>query len=305
MSFAQGSRSRLSLRAQPDYLTAATGNYVEVPFTTHDLSLNKGALESATVRSDREVSDFRHGNGNAQGNLSLELRFGDAATELLMQSAMFNIWGSSEMIIGTQRTFLSMEDGALDISAFRNFTGMEVNRMSVDIQPNQLIRANFDLVGRDMTLAGSSSAGTIAAATTNQPMDSFSGFVFDEFPGSGTELGIITGIQFQVDNGIQPLAVVGTNRPPFQEFGRGRVSGQMTVAWRNNTFMTRFVNETEVALHVQCADPSGNDYVFTMPRVKFNGANAPHQSEQTRIVTLPFVALRGTSGILSALRIQR
>lgn len=305
MSFAQGSRSKLSLKAQLDYLTTATGNYVEVPFATHDLKLDKSPIESATVRSDREVSDYRHGNGSAMGSLSLEMRYGDAATELLMQSAMFNIWGSSEMIIGTQRTFLSMEDGALDIANYRMFQGFEVNRLGVNIQPNQLITMNVDLVGRDMSVSGSSGAGTTVAPTSNEPMDSFSGFIFDEFPNSGSELGIVTGLSFEVNNGIQPFPVVGTNRAPFQEFGRGRVTGQMTVAWRNTSFLTRFVNETTVALNVQCSDPSGNDYVFTFPRVKFNGADVPHSSEQSRIVTLPFVALRGTGTILSAMRIQK
>lgn len=305
MSFAQGSRSKLSLKAQADYLTTATGNFSEVPFATHDLKLDKSPIESATVRSDREVSDFRHGNGSATGSLAVEMRYGDAATELLMQSAMFSVFTSSEMIIGTQRTFLSMEDGALDIANFRMFTGMEVSRLGVSIQPKQLIQITTDLVGRDMTVSGSSAAGTTVAPTGNLPMDTFSGFIFDEFPGSGIELGIVTGLTFEINNGIQPFHVVGTNRPPFQEFGRGRVTGSMTVLWRNTTFLSRFINETEVALHVDCSDPSGNNYVFTFPRVKFNGADVPHSSEQSRIITLPFVALRGTGTILSALRIQR
>jgi hypothetical protein len=305
MSFAQGSRSKLSLKAQPDYLTAASGNFVEVPFSTHDLTLNKQAVESATNRSDREVSDSRHGNGSAGGSINTELRYGDAALELLMQSAMFNVWASSEMTIGTQRTFLSVEDGALDIAQYRRFVGMEVNRMSIDIQPNAMVTAAFELAGRDMTVTGSSGAGTIAAPTTNVPMDSFSGFIYDEFPGSGTELGIVTGLSFEVNNGVNPTAVVGVNRPNFQEYGRGRVTGQLTCYWRDATFINRFVNETEIALHVQCADPSGNDYVFTMPRVKFNGASVPHQGEQSRIITLPFIALRGTGTITSALRIQK
>ncbi len=305
MSFAQGARAKLSLKAQPDYLTAASGNFVEVPFATHDLNMEKATLESATVRSDREISDYRHGNVSASGSIAAELRYGDAALELLMQSAMFNIWASSEMTIGTQRTFLSVEDGQLDIANYRLFTGMEVNRMGIDIQPNALVQASFDLVGRNMAVSGSSGAGTPVAYSTNEPMDTFSGFVFDEFPGSGTELGIVTGINFQIENGIQPLQVVGSNVPPFQEFGRARVTGQMTVAWRNTTFLSRFVNETTVALHIQVADPSGNDYVFTMPRVKFTGASAPHSSEQSRIITLPFQALRGTSGVTSALRIQK
>lgn len=305
MSFAQGSRSKLSLKAQPDFLTAASGNFVEVPFKSHSLDLNKSTVESGTVRSDREVSDSRHGQRQVGGSVELEMRYGDAAIELLMQSAMFNVWGSSEMTIGTQRTFLSIEDGQLDTGTYRLFTGCEVSRMAISVRPNEMVTASFDIAGRDMSASGSSSAGTTVAPSTNLPMDAFSGAVYDAFPASGAELGLITSLELNIDNGVQPAFVVGDSKAPFQEYGRGRVTGSMTLYLRDTTFINRYVNETEVPLYFSIVDPSGNDYLFYCPRTKYNGASVPHQSEQSRVVTVPFVALRGTSGVTSALRIQR
>lgn len=306
MSFAQGSRSQLLVKAQPDYLTQATGNFLTLPFSSHSLDLSKSTVESQTVRSDREVSDFRHGNIQIGGSIEVEMRFGDAATELLLQSAMFNVWASNEMGVGTQRTFLSIEDGMLDAGIYRMFTGCEVSRFALNIQPGEIVKGTFDIIGRNGAVAGSSSGGTPVAASTNVPMDAFSGFVYDQFPSSGAELAVVAGLEITVDNGLQPTFVVGTNVAPFQEYGRGRITGQMQVYAKDSTFLSRFINETEVPLLVQVADPSGNDYVFYMPRCKYTGAQLPHQSEQSRMITVPFVALKPTSGtVTSALRIQK
>lgn len=308
MSFAQGARNRLAIKAQADYLTQATANgWLEVPYTTHSLNLSKQEIESNTQRADREVSDVRHGQRNAAGQIACELRYADAAMELLMQSAMFNPFASNEVQIGTTRTFLSAEDWGVDVSRGRLFTGLEATRMAVSIRPNQMATVTFDMAGRDMaTLSAVASGTTPTAPTTNGPMDSFSGAIYDAIPMSGAELNIVTSLDFQVDNGIQATSVVGDSRAPFQEFGRGRVTGTVTVYYRDNIWIDRFLNETEVPLLCQVADALGNDYIYYFPRVKYNGADAPVQNEQSRTITLPFRALKPTSGsITSALRIQK
>ena len=56
--------------------------------------------------------------------------------------------------------------------------------------------------------------------------------------------------------------------------------------------MNRFINETETALKVAVDDPTGaNEYSFLFPRAKFNGASVPVANPQSRIITIPFVAL--------------
>lgn len=306
MSFAQGSRSRLAIGIQSNFQTRATGNYLELPYVSHSLNLSKQEIESQTSTSDREVRDVRHGQKSAAGQITVELRYGDPATEALIRSVMFNTWASNEIQIGTARTFLSIEDGLLDIGKFRVFTGMEVNRMALAIRPNAISTLTFDLSGRDMTTANASIAGTVQAAATTPPMDSFSGGVYDQIPMSGQELAIITSLDITVENGLNLTSVVGDQASPFQEFGKGRVTGSAGMYYADNTFIDRFINETESPLLTQVADNLGNDYVFYLPRIKYSGADAPQQNDQSRMVTLPFRALRPSTGsILSALRIQK
>ena len=39
-------------------------------------------------------------------------------------------------------------------------------------------------------------------------------------------------------------------------------------------------------------DPTGaNEYTFTFPKIKVNGADVPVDGQTSRIITLPFVAL--------------
>lgn len=306
MSASIGARSRLAIKAQPDYIVKATGNFAEVPMSTFSLETVKAALESATIRSDREVQDWRHGARNATGQVVSELRFGDTALELLMQSAMFNTWVSNEITLGTTRTFLSAEDQALDRAIYRMGIGLEVSRMEISVQPGQMVSTTFDLIGRDVQLPAATGAGVVTAATTNEPMDAFTAALFDEVPTSGQELNIVTGFSFQLDNGIRPINVVGDPLPPFQEYGRARVTGSLTMMYTGPAQLARFLNETPFALDLTLADQAGNDYKFTLPRCKYSAAQVPVANEMTRMITLPFVALRPTSGnIGSALRIQR
>jgi hypothetical protein len=51
-------------------------------------------------------------------------------------------------------------------------------------------------------------------------------------------------------------------------------------------------------------DPDGNVMEFRMPRVKFSGGDVPVANEQSRIITMPFIALKDAV-IGSALKISK
>ena len=70
----------------------------------------------------------------------------------------------------------------------------------------------------------------------------------------------------------------------------------MTVYYEDAALIDKFINETESAIVINVNDPSGaSQYTFTFPRVKYNGASVPLQNPQSRLVTLPFVALFDTT----------
>ena len=73
------------------------------------------------------------------------------------------------------------------------------------------------------------------------------------------------------------------------------VSGQFTALYDSDTWLNRFLNETEFPLVQLLTDPGGNTMRFEMPRVKLADAKIPVVDKKNRIITAQFRALRGAS----------
>lgn len=291
---AQGSRSDLYYKKQSALGTVATGNFNTLRYNTHSLNVVKESVESAEIRSDREVQDFRHGNRHCNGTITTELCFADH--DDLIESAMFQAFDTDSVDIGTSPQYLSIEDGQLDISQYQMFQDLLCSTMRVSIAPNAMVTAEFDMVGTNgAAFASSSSGGTAVAPSSNSPFDSFTGALFDNAAETGDELAVVTALEFTVENNVQPAFVVGQATPLGLEYGRGRVTGQVSMYFENALFINRFLAESETALVMNLTDPGGNTMEFRFPRTKFTGADKPVQNEQGRIITLPFVALRDSS----------
>ena len=299
MAFAQGSRSSLAFIEEATFgTTPATPTLAYLPINSHSLDLTKDRVEGNEIQADRMPRVDRHGNVQAGGSIEVDLRKGDFDT--LIESVMMNTWDASpaaapDLIkVGTTQKFMTMEDAAADIGQFRLFTGLSASSMNVSIAPNQMVSTTFDMVGKTMTQAQAtgSTGGAPTASSANAPFDSYSGTITD----GGTGIAIVTSIDFSVTNSFAPTFVVGSSAAQSLEFGRAVVEGTMTVYYEDETLINKFINETESAIVVNVNDPTGtSEYTFTFPRVKYNGASVPLQNPQSRLITLPFVALYDTT----------
>ena len=198
--------------------------------------------------------------------------------------------------VGNTPKSFTIEDAAADISQFRIFTGMTVGTLAVSIKPNSMIAATFSMVGKDMTIAGTSIDPTKDASSVNQPFDAYSGAMAIGNAGAAlSSVAIITGIDFSITNSLAPTFVIGSSSTPQLEYGMATVEGTITAYFEDASLINRFVNETTSAFQVTVNDPSGaSNYTFHFPRVKINGASVPVDGPTSRIVTLPFVALYDT-----------
>jgi hypothetical protein len=293
MAFAQGSRSSLAYIAETSFgTTPSTPTFANLPINSHSLDLTKDRVEGNEIQADRMTRVDRHGNKQAGGSIEVDLRKGDY--DELLESAFFNSYATNVLKVGTTPKFFTIEDAANDISQFRLFTGMAVSTASFSIAPNQMVTATFDMVGKGMTQAGTtgSTGGTPTASTTNSPFDSYSGTITD----GGSGISIVTSIDFSLSNSLAPTFVVGADNAQSLEFGSAVVEGTMTVYYEDETLINKFLNETESSITVSVDDPTGsNAYTFEFPRVKYNGASVPLQNPQSRLITLPFVALYDTT----------
>lgn len=288
MAFAQGSRSSLAYIAESTFgTTPATPTLANLPINSHSLDLTKDRVEGNEIQADRMPRVDRHGNRQAGGSIEVDLRKGDF--DALFESAFLNTYSTNVLKVGTTPKFFSMEDRAVDIGQYRLFKGMSVSTMSVSIAPNQMVTGTFEMVGKDMTQSSTSAtASPITASSANAPFDSYSGVISD----GGSGIAIVTSLEFSLTNSFAPTFVVGSSTTPQLEFGRAVVEGTMTVYYENAALINKFLNETESSIEVTVDDPTGtSDYTFLFPRVKYNGASVPLANPQSRLITLPFVAL--------------
>jgi len=292
MAFSQGNRAGLSYVVESTFgTTPGTPALIQLPYTTQSLNLSKERVTGTDIQPDRMLRVDRHGNRTAAGDIVADLRKADY--DPFLESAFFNTFSSNVLKVGTTPKFFSIEDAATDITQFRLFTGMAVSSLAVSIRPNQMVTGTFSMVGKDMSISGTSVDATKTASSGNAPFDAYSGALSIGDAGGGlSAAAIVTGIDFTINNALAPTFVVGASTTPQLEYGMATVEGTITAYFENANLINRFLNETETALQVVVDDPTGSsDYTWLFPRVKINGADVPVDNPTSRIITLPFVAL--------------
>lgn len=291
MSFAQGSRSQLAYVVEAVYgTTPVTPSMIELPINTHSLSMSKEVLTSEEIRSDRMTTVSRHGARQVGGDITVEFRADDY--DDFLESAMFSTFNVDSLIkTGTTLKSLTLEDGMLDVTQYRTFTGCVVNTFSMSLSVNSMVTATFGMVGKDGVFSGTPLDADITEASGNDPYDG-NNFIATIKEG-GSTIATVSSLEFTLDNGINPTFVLGSNTTPQLEYGRADISGTLTAYFEDLTLINKFINETESSLEFQLDDNvSGNIYKFLFPKIKYNGGDLPLENEQSRILSMPFIALR-------------
>lgn len=284
-----GSRSSLSYITEVTFGTTPVGNLTELPFNTHSLDLTKERVTGNQIRKDRLPVTDRHGNRQVGGDIVVDLANGEF--DPFLESALLGTFTSDVLDVGTTPKFFSIEDYAADIDQARLFSGCTVSTMAISLAPNQMVTTTFTMVGKDMAM--SAVEKTITASTGEIPFDSYSGdILIGDSGGALSSIGIITQLDFTVNNGFTPSFVIGSDTMPCLPYGMSVVEGTLTAHYEDAALINRFLNETESALQVSVDDPSGsNAYTFFFPRIKINGSAVPVGGPEIRLIEIPFVAL--------------
>ena len=287
-TFAQGSRSSLSYIVESTFGTTPAGNFTNLPFSTQSLNLTKDRVAGNDIQADRMPRVDRHGNRQVGGDVVVDLRKGDY--DAFLESAMLNTWATDVLKVGTTPKYFSIEDYAADIDQARLFTGCTVSSLALSIAPKQMVTSTFTMVGKDMTIGATEK--TQDAASGNAPFDAYSGAVAIGNVGASSASGVVTGIDFTLNNSFAPTFVIGDDSAPALEVGRAEIEGTLTAYFEDAALITRFLNETETELSVSVDDPTGsNEYTFLFPRVKINSADVGVDGPNSITISMSFVAL--------------
>lgn len=302
MTIANGAQHSLHYVAESTYgTTPSTPAFKPLPHTGTTLAMTKDAVESEKLRGDRQVEDFRHGNKTVGGDITAELEY--AAFDDFLEAALCGTWAADVLKAGTTRRSFSIQRKFADLATpeFHTYKGCEINTLSLSVSPNAMVGTTFGIIGKDLTLATAAITGSTFAADAGEvPFDSFTGSITE----GGSSIATVTAIEMTLENGIEPLFSVGsqtTNRPAI---GRSRLTGTLTTYFESKTLYEKFLNETSSSIVLTLTDVDGNDYIITIPSVKYNSGQPDVAGEGAITIAMEFIGLYNSSDA-SQIKIER
>lgn len=288
MPTAKGSYGRLSYVAEATWgTTPASPSMVLINFVSESLQGSRDALESNMLRSDRNVEYMIYGVPNAGGTVSAELIY--KMFDDFLAAGMFGSWATNVLKNGTTEKYFTIEKGFLDIGKYIPYRGMMVSSFSMNIAPNAIVTVDFNFSGKEEAASSSTSLGnpSYASGVGTSPFNSFSGFVKE----GGTTIGLVTAVNFTVDNNFADGFVVGSRSKAGIFAGRCRVTGSISAYITDLSLYTKFASEQESSLEVKIEDTQGNSYTFLFPRIMYGGETPKIDGEGPIVQNMPFTAL--------------
>ncbi|MCC3304923.1 phage tail tube protein [Sneathiella sp. HT1-7] len=285
MTFATGAQHGLTYIAESVFgTTPASPEMTSCRHTACSLGLSKTTLETAEIRSDRQIAHLLHGQKTVSGNIDMELSYG--AFDDMLAAVMQSSWSSNVLKAGASQPSFTFERGFADIGQYQVLTGCVIDRLRLNVRPDRLIAGTFGLVGKSSAINSSSLDASPTAAAANDPMDSFSGSLEE----GGSSIGIVVGLELNIDNGLEQAFVIGEDEATSLFAGQSRITGEITTYFEDAALLNKFAARTESSLTLTCSG-AGGSLEFDLPRIVYTGAENPTLGAGPITLSLPFSAL--------------
>lgn len=201
-----------------------------------------------------------------------------------------------KLVGGTTRRSFTFERYYSDIASggkpYHRFPGIEFTGLSMEMNANAIVTGTLSTMGKNMVLdTAAIASSTYAAASTTSVMNAFSGTVKE----GGTVSGVITSINFSVDNGHERRLVIGSRYSLQPNIGEFNVEGEVSLWFEDSAMLEKFlIDDTESSLDCSMLDGAGNMFRVIFPRVKYTGGQADVSGFGPITVPMKFQALRDT-----------
>jgi hypothetical protein len=188
--------------------------------------------------------------------------------------------GGSYIRNGVTKKSYVLERKHSDITQYFLFSGMVVDQLQISVAASSIITGSFSFIGKNTTLAQTPAVGTAPTVATTTPSMNAATNVGTILEGS-TLAALASGLFIQsldltIANNVRALKAIANAGTADIGVGQVDITGTMNTYLKDNTLADKFFAATATGLSFKCQDSSGNAYIFTVPKIKFesDGINA-------------------------------
>lgn len=252
--------------------------------TSCSLNLSRDSFVSNELRQDRQISDVRTGTNQVGGDIGIELSYGNF--DDFIEAALCGTWKDNEVTAGVEERSFTIERAFNDIKKYTAYKGCFVNTFSLSIQPNAMATGTFGIIGMDAETRDVPLCATPTPSETEKPYDTYTG----ELKEGERLIAVVTGIEMNLDNGIEPQFVLFRRDAPFVSYGKSNITGTLTAFFENQDLIQKFLDETPTSLEFTLGGPDGS-YTFILPNIRYTGADDPVDGDGPISISMPFQAV--------------
>jgi hypothetical protein len=298
MATATGSLRRIVYTGEAEFKDGFKNETGTILRNTGDsLNLTKTSSQSAELTGDRAIRSLRLGNEAVAGDISFELAYGDF--DDMLAAAMCSTWdtdtGIGVLKQGTTVPTFGIEKGFTDIGQYIEYVGCAVNTLAISISTDAIITGTLGIIGAGVANEPAYTSNPAVSSPTDptytEPFVSFDGEVS---LGGDDACGLITGIDFTIDNGITANYTICTPEAASLTPDRFNVTGTLTMLFEDVEELNKFVDEDSSTLKITLTDDVGNELEFNFPKIKYTGGDVSVSGGGVIPISLPFQALYDT-----------
>jgi len=268
---ARGFFQELLLGYESTYGTSpASGSYVKVPFNSIGLGSDEEFIDSGTIDGNRFTVEPILGNISVGGSISvpvdvrnfpywLKALFGTPATSGSGPTYTHVFYPQNDSVS------MTLERGLTDISRYHLFNGCKINSFSFEFAKGQELVCNMEILGKGevygtTTIDGAPSAAVFQRFNAKQVS-------VEEGGGVTTDVKDLTiDVSNDLDGDVYTLDGSGfRDSLPDTSF---MVNGNYSALYKDSTFYTKMINNTETSLTVT-TDDGTNSIVISIPECKY------------------------------------
>ncbi len=269
---------------------SGAADFTALPHTSFGINLTKDIHNDDTIRSDRRRRFNVHGNRQIAGDIAVN--FADTAFDDWIASALNSDWAGDAISDGVTPKSFTVEQGSTDINQYSLYTGVQVNNWSIEIPVDNLVTSTFSIMGKDLSISGVTIDASVTDPSIEEPYFHENGI----FTIGGVPVGNITSVSLSVDNEGTANFALGEATARDITNGFTTVTGSMQVYFDDAFYFNEFINGTYSAVNIVIKDASNNQLDFTLPRVKYSGADRTIEGQGPTLITAAFEAFSDAGG---------